>query len=143
RPGSPSAWSRRGVGCRHSARRRTSTAPATADCDPTQPTGGVAGMDPDPQRAALVTGGSRGIGAATCLALARRGWDIALTYRERSDDAERTAAVCRDLGRRAVCIRADIGEPDDIPAMFGLARSQLGPIGVVVNNAGVVTPQAR
>lgn len=100
-------------------------------------------MDPDPQRAALVTGGSRGIGAATCLALARRGWDIALTYRERSDDAERTAAACRDLGRRAVCIRADIAEPDDIPAMFEIARSQLGPIGIVVNNAGVVTPQAR
>lgn len=100
-------------------------------------------MDADHAGAVLVTGGSRGIGAATCLTMARRGWDVALTYRERSDAAEEVVARCREFGGRAVGIRADVAEPQDIEAMFAEVRRELGTVAVVVNNAGIVTPTAR
>ncbi len=88
-------------------------------------------------KAALVTGGSRGIGRAIALALARDGADVVLNFRERADAAEEAAAAIRALGRQAVTIKADVRDPDQVKAMFEQARAALGPVAILVNNAGI------
>ena len=93
-------------------------------------------------RVALVTGGSRGIGRAIAIALAYAGSDIAINYRSRDDDAADTAAVITRLGRRAVAIKGDVSIGTDVAALVAATRGALGPIGIVVNNAGVTRPQA-
>jgi NAD(P)-dependent dehydrogenase (short-subunit alcohol dehydrogenase family) len=62
--------------------------------------------------ATLITGGSRGIGAAIARRLARDGHDLALTYRERRDEADAVAAECRELGARVVLLQADLADLD-------------------------------
>jgi NAD(P)-dependent dehydrogenase (short-subunit alcohol dehydrogenase family) len=91
----------------------------------------------------LVTGGSRGIGAAAAIALAEDGWDVGLSYRTRSDEAERVVAAVEKLGRRALAVQADVAEADDIERLFDTVVSELGEIGAVINNAGVVSPAGR
>ncbi|MET0146703.1 MAG: SDR family oxidoreductase [Ilumatobacteraceae bacterium] len=90
--------------------------------------------------AALVTGGSRGIGAATAVALAEAGWDVAISYRERADAAATVTAAIEAVGRRGVAVRADVGAAGDVDRLFAEVDDRLGPLGVVVNNAGVVSP---
>jgi NAD(P)-dependent dehydrogenase (short-subunit alcohol dehydrogenase family) len=92
---------------------------------------------------ALVTGGSRGIGAAAAVALAADGWDVGLSYRTRSDEAEKVVAACEQLGRRAFAVQADVAEAAEIERLFDAVTDELGAIGAVVNNAGVVSPAAR
>ncbi|SFO34057.1 NAD(P)-dependent dehydrogenase, short-chain alcohol dehydrogenase family [Geodermatophilus obscurus] len=90
----------------------------------------------------LVTGGSRGIGAATARAAAEAGWSVALTYR---DDEAAAAAVVADVeaaGRAAVAVRADVAVEGDVLAAFAAAE-RLGPLTGLVANAGVVAPRAR
>jgi NAD(P)-dependent dehydrogenase (short-subunit alcohol dehydrogenase family) len=91
---------------------------------------------------AVVTGGSRGIGAAAAIALAADGWDVGVSYRTRSGDAEQVVAACEKLGRRALAVPADVSEAADIERLFDTVSAELGRIGVVVNNAGVVSPAA-
>jgi NAD(P)-dependent dehydrogenase (short-subunit alcohol dehydrogenase family) len=91
----------------------------------------------------LVTGGSRGIGAATALACARAGYDVAVMYRERADAAERIVASCVDAGRTAVAVRADVSVESQVVRAFDEATDRLGPITALVNNAGIVAPQSR
>lgn len=91
---------------------------------------------------AVVTGGSRGIGAATCRRLAAGGWDLLLTYREQAEQAEQVAAACRALGARAVPVRADVAVEGDVRGLFE-AADDLGPVRALVNNAGVVPPAGR
>jgi NAD(P)-dependent dehydrogenase (short-subunit alcohol dehydrogenase family) len=92
---------------------------------------------------ALVTGGSRGIGAATAVALARDGWDVGLSYRTRSAEAAEVVAACEKLGRRAFAVQADVAEPADIERLFDSVVGELGPLGAVINNAGVTSPSGR
>ena len=92
---------------------------------------------------ALVTGGSRGIGAAAAVALAADGWDVGVNYRVRSDDAQRVVKACEELGRRAIAVSADVTEADQIERLFDQVTAELGPIGAVINNAGVVSPSGR
>ncbi|MGR7024330.1 SDR family oxidoreductase [Geodermatophilus sp. URMC 62] len=90
----------------------------------------------------LVTGGSRGIGAATARAAAAAGWSVALTYRE--DDAA-AAAVVADVeaaGGTATAVRADVSVEDDVLAAFAAADA-LGPVTGLVANAGIVGARAR
>jgi NAD(P)-dependent dehydrogenase (short-subunit alcohol dehydrogenase family) len=72
---------------------------------------------PKPADAVLVTGGSRGIGAETCLEFARRGFDVALTFRNKRTRAEEIASRVRDLGRRALPVQADITRSADVGAL--------------------------
>ena len=90
-----------------------------------------------------MTGGSRGIGAATALGLVHAGWDVAISYRERAEEADTVVAGCRDAGRRAVAVRCDVADPASIEPMFEQVERELGPITAVVNNAGVVSPAAK
>lgn len=91
----------------------------------------------------LVTGGSRGIGAASAVALAADGWDVGVNYRTREDGAARVVKACAELGRRAIAVQADVLEADQIERLFDTVTAQLGPIGAVINNAGIVSPSGR
>jgi NAD(P)-dependent dehydrogenase (short-subunit alcohol dehydrogenase family) len=88
-------------------------------------------------RTALVTGGSRGIGAATVLRLAREGADVALTYVNGKDAAEDVVRAVGALGRRAVALRADSGDADEAAGAVERAAQALGGLDVLVNNVGL------
>jgi 3-oxoacyl-[acyl-carrier protein] reductase len=87
-------------------------------------------------RVVLITGGSRGIGRATALRLAREGADIAFSYASRAGDAEETAAAIRTLGRRTVCVPCNVANPDDIKRLVDEAR-RLGPIDYLVHSGAI------
>ncbi|GAA0587955.1 SDR family oxidoreductase [Kribbella sandramycini] len=91
----------------------------------------------------LVTGGGRGIGAAASVALAKDGWDVGVGYLSRDDEASRVVAACTALGRRALAVQADVVEAADVERLFDAVTDGLGPIGAVINNAGVVSPSGR
>jgi len=98
-------------------------------------------MEPLTGKIALVTGGGRGIGRAVSLALARAGCDVAVNYRERRDDADSAVGEIQKLGRRAVAIQADVSRSADVTQLVRAAESQLGPIEILVNNAGKILIQ--
>lgn len=85
----------------------------------------------------IITGGTRGIGAATALCLARAGHDLALAYRQDDGAAEQAAALVRAAGARCVLARADVSRLDDVEQLFSVTADQLGPVTGLVNNAGV------
>lgn len=85
----------------------------------------------------VVTGGSRGIGAATVLRLASAGHDLAVGYRHGADEAAGVVAAAQDRGARAVAVQVDVTEPDDVVELFASAAQQLGPVTGLVANAGV------
>jgi 3-oxoacyl-[acyl-carrier protein] reductase len=87
---------------------------------------------------ALVTGASRGIGAAIAVALARAGADVGLNYREREDAAAHVVSEIEQLGRRALAVRADVTEREQVRAMIAHTQAALGPIEILVNNAGLL-----
>ena len=92
-------------------------------------------------RSALITGGSRGIGRAAAIALARAGADVAFTYRSRAEEARATADVLRSLGRRTQAIQADVTRRDDIERLVHEAVDAVGRVDILVNNAGIIRPQ--
>ena len=87
-------------------------------------------------RAALVTGSSRGIGRGCAIALAEYGADVVVNYRTNADLAEETAALVRELGRRAITVQADVGDVDAVDAMFARITEEFGRLDILVNNAG-------
>jgi NAD(P)-dependent dehydrogenase (short-subunit alcohol dehydrogenase family) len=91
----------------------------------------------------LVTGGSRGIGAATVLLAAERGMSVSVNYRVDRAAAEATVQACRDQGVGAIAVQGDVGDEDAVVSMFDTTQTELGPITVLVNNAGVLEVQAR
>jgi enoyl-[acyl-carrier protein] reductase III len=93
-------------------------------------------------RVALITGSSRGIGRATALELAARGVDIVVNYLRKRSAAEEVVASIQALGRRAVAIKANVGNATQIEAMFDQVRSDFGRCDILVGNvaSGVVRP---
>jgi NAD(P)-dependent dehydrogenase (short-subunit alcohol dehydrogenase family) len=91
---------------------------------------------------AVVTGASRGIGAAVAVVLAESGWDVCLGYRQQSDRAAEVVTRCEELGRRAMAVQADVASEVDVVGLFA-AADELGPVTVLVNNAGIVDRQTR
>jgi glucose 1-dehydrogenase len=85
---------------------------------------------------ALVTGASSGIGQGIAEALAGAGADVAINYRFNTAGAEETARRVRDAGRRAIVVQADVGEPEQVEAMFRQCDSEFGTIDILVANAG-------
>lgn len=88
-------------------------------------------------KAVLVTGGSRGIGAAIALAMAEAGADVAITYAANEVAAEEVIGKVKAFGRRGVAVRADAGDVADAAAAVDWAAQSLGKLDVLVNNAGV------
>jgi len=88
-------------------------------------------------RCALVTGGSRGIGRAVCLELARAGFAIAVNYAGNQQAAQETAEACRALGVKVEIFAADVSRPEECARLFGEVLAAFGRVDVLVNNAGV------
>ena len=91
----------------------------------------------------LITGGSRGIGAATALLAAQRGFAVAVNYASNSLAADEVVRTIRDRGGRAISVQADVGDEAQVLAMFEKVDAKFGRLTALVNNAGVVDMQAR
>ena len=95
------------------------------------------------RKVVLVTGGSRGIGAATCILAAQKGWDVAVNYTSNAQAAEEVVQQIKAAGGRAMAVQADVANEEQVLAMFQKIRTELGPLQGLVNNAGVVDVSAR
>ncbi len=96
------------------------------------------------KRTALVTGGSRGIGRACCERLARAGAQVAINFRSREQDALETLQLVEAAGARGMIVQADVANEKSVESMVARVNDELGPIDMLVNNAGVfeyVTPE--
>lgn len=91
---------------------------------------------------AIVTGGSRGIGRATAILLAERGYDLVVNYQSNAAAAADTVAAVLRLGRQAVAVKGDVGDEADVAAIFA-AADKLGRLTALVNNAGVIDAPQR
>ena len=88
-------------------------------------------------KTAVVTGGSRGIGRAICLELARGGANVMLCYAGNEEAALDTAAACEALGAKAAAMRCDVSKTDEVKALVDAALQQFGAVHILVNNAGI------
>ena len=91
----------------------------------------------------IVTGASRGIGAAIAERLAGDGYGVIVNYANDAEGAESAVSAITGTGGRAVAVRADVASEDDVKAMFGRAQEQIGPLTALVNNAGAIGEQAH
>lgn len=91
----------------------------------------------------LITGGSRGIGAATAILAADRGYDVCISYRQQRDKANAVVEAIEQKGRRAIALQADISLELDVVNLFKAVDNQLGRVSALVNNAGILERQMR
>ncbi len=92
---------------------------------------------------AIVTGGGRGIGAATVRLAAERGFAVCVNYRADGAAAEGVAAAARAAGAKAIAVQADVAREADVARLFDTATAELGPVTALVNNAGILERQGR
>ncbi len=95
------------------------------------------------RQVAIVTGGSRGIGAATARLAAARGYAVCVNYATRHDAAEAVVASIRESGGTALAVRGDVGVEADVLRLFATCSAELGPVTALVNNAGILETQMR
>ena len=88
-------------------------------------------------KTAIVTGGSRGIGRAVCLELARRGCNIVLSFAGNNAAADQTVSDCQALGVQALAVQGNVADADAVKALFDAALEKFGAIDILVNNAGI------
>ena len=93
------------------------------------------------ENVALITGSSRGIGAATAALLAQNGWAVCINSLEQREKAESLAAALNALGFQAIAHQADVSDRAAVNAMVQRVEEELGPVGLLVNNAGVARQQ--
>ena len=86
---------------------------------------------------ALITGASRGIGRVIAETMAKAGYDIAICYSGNESAAQETISLCKKYGVQAIYVKADVSNADDVANMFSEVKSLLGPVDVLVNNAGI------
>ncbi len=91
----------------------------------------------------LITGGSRGIGAATAVLAAERGWQVAISYLGNASAADAVVAQVRAKGGNALAVQADVGNDEDVLRLFKTVDDELGPLASLVNNAGMLELQTR
>ena len=91
----------------------------------------------------LITGASRGIGAATALQAARAGYTVAVNYHANAQAANQVVQQIRSLGATAIAVQADVAKEEQVLAMFATVDAQLGPLRALVNSAGVVDVASR
>ena len=91
----------------------------------------------------IVTGGSRGIGAATARLAGQRGYAVVVNYVSNRDAAEAVAAEIRAAGSRAITVAGDVAREEDVVKLFATVDRELGPVTALVNNAGVLDHQSR
>jgi 3-oxoacyl-[acyl-carrier protein] reductase len=92
-------------------------------------------------RVALVTGGSRGIGRSTAIALARCGAEVAVNFRERASDAHEVCDEIRAIGTTPLLVQADVSRSEDVARLVEHVERELGPVSILVNNAGITRPE--
>lgn len=97
----------------------------------------------DSKGTVLVTGASRGIGAACVRLLARDGYDVAINYARSADAADALAQEVRAAGRQAITVKADVGIEAEVISMFRALDSEMPPLAGLVNNAGILFAKAR
>ena len=96
-----------------------------------------------PQRSVLITGASRGIGAAAARLCARQGWAVAVNYASDVQAARQVVQAIRDAGGTALALQADVADETQVLALFARIDAELPPLGALVNNAGVVDRPSR
>ncbi len=94
-------------------------------------------MPPSPQRTALVTGASRGIGSAVAVALGQRGFKVIVNYLNNHEAAAKTVALVEQAGGQAIAVQADVGNREDRARLLTATLAALGHIDVLINNAGI------
>jgi NAD(P)-dependent dehydrogenase (short-subunit alcohol dehydrogenase family) len=94
------------------------------------------------RKVVLITGGGRGIGAASVALAAKAGWDVVFTYAGNAERAKTTEAAARAHGGEVLAVRADVGDPAGIAASFAAVDARFGRLDGLVNNAGITGPKA-
>jgi len=92
---------------------------------------------------AIITGGSRGIGAATSMLFAKHGYAVCINYKSKSAPAEHLARCIREQGGKCITVQADVANEQDVERLFATVDQQLGKVSVLINNAGILKPQMR
>ncbi len=95
------------------------------------------------RKIAIITGGSRGIGAATAILAAKAGYDICISYIANEAAADKMLKACESRGARAIKVQGDVANEADVETLFTTCDTQLGPLDLLVNNAGIVGETSR